>query len=123
MRRTIGVAFLVGGLLRAEGAVAQSLQNVVLRNSFSPIGAGARGLGMGGAFIAVADDGTADSFTPAGPTQLRRTEFAVVGVTDLHTSDLTGPKGPGTVTTSNHAPHKPPAFGDLALPFTCVVRL
>src|SRR5258708_36399105 len=117
MRRTIGVAFLVGGLLRAEGAVAQSLQNVVLRNSFSPIGAGARGLGMGGAFIAVADDGTAASFNPAGLAQLRRTEFAVVGFTDLLTSDLTVPKGTETVTTSSHARHQRPDFAGLALPF------
>ena len=56
----------------------QSIQNLVLRNSFNPTGAGARGLGMGGAFIAVADDGTAVGFNPAGLAQLRRTELAFV---------------------------------------------
>src|SRR5260370_42407017 len=99
MRRAIGVAFLVAGLLRADGAVAQSLQNVVLRNSFSPIGAGARGLGMGGAFIAVADDGTAASFNPAGLAQLRRTELAIVGFTDDLTSSGSVPRANTAITT------------------------
>ncbi len=33
----------------ARDSSAQAVQNVFLRNSFNPIGAGARGLGMGGA--------------------------------------------------------------------------
>jgi hypothetical protein len=37
---------------------------------------------MGGAFIAVADDGTAATFNPAGLAQLRRSELAVVGFGD-----------------------------------------
>src|SRR5512135_2157109 len=59
-------------------AAAQSLQNIMLQNSFAPSGAGARASGMGGAFIAVADDGTASSFNPAGLAQLRRSELAAV---------------------------------------------
>ena len=55
-RSLVALAFLA--LLPAL-ASAQAVQNIVLRNSFNPIGAGARGLGMGGAFIGVADDGTA----------------------------------------------------------------
>jgi long-subunit fatty acid transport protein len=35
-------------------------------------------MGMGGAFIAVADDATAASWNPAGLTQLRKPEFSVV---------------------------------------------
>lgn len=76
----------------ASGAAAQPIQNLVLRNSFNPIGAGARGLGMGGAFIAVADDGTASSFNPAGLAQLRRTEFAVVGFRHEVFSDVLFPR-------------------------------
>ena len=49
---------------------AQAVQNIVLRNSFSPLGAGARGVGMGGAFIAVADDGTAATFNPCAPQKV-----------------------------------------------------
>lgn len=44
-----------------------------------PIGSGARALGMGGAFIAVADDATAASWNPGGLTQLERPELSVVG--------------------------------------------
>ena len=80
MKRWATAAVLMGSVLGARGAHAQAIQNVVLRNSFNPLGAGARGLGMGGAFIAVADDGTAASFNPAGLAQLRRTEFAAVGL-------------------------------------------
>lgn len=80
-RGAFGCAAL-GMVLCASLASAQSFQNVVLRNSFNPLGAGARGLGMGGAFIAVADDGTAASFNPAGLAQLRRTELALVGFGD-----------------------------------------
>jgi long-subunit fatty acid transport protein len=42
------------------------------------VGSGARALGMGGAFIAVADDATAASWNPGGLTQLERPEFSAV---------------------------------------------
>jgi hypothetical protein len=44
------------------------------------VGSGARAFGMGGAFLARADDGTAASWNPAGLSYLRRTEISVVGV-------------------------------------------
>ena len=44
-----------------------------------PTGSGARALGQGGAFIAVADDATAASWNPAGLINLERPEFSVVG--------------------------------------------
>lgn len=44
------------------------------------VGSGARAFGMGGAFLARADDATAASWNPAGLSYLRRTEFSVVGV-------------------------------------------
>lgn len=44
-----------------------------------PIGAGARALGMGGAFTAVADDATANTWNPAGMAQLERPEFSING--------------------------------------------
>ncbi|MBI3988787.1 MAG: hypothetical protein HY347_04135 [candidate division NC10 bacterium] len=46
---------------------------------FVPMGSGARALGMGGAFIAIADDATASFWNPAGLTQLERPEVSVVG--------------------------------------------
>ncbi len=44
------------------------------------VGSGARAFGMGGAFLAQADDATAASWNPAGLSYLRRAEFSVVGV-------------------------------------------
>lgn len=46
---------------------------------YSTQGAGARATGMGGAFIAVADDATAASHNPAGLAQLRTFEASLVG--------------------------------------------
>jgi len=45
---------------------------------FNPVGSGARALGMGGAFIAVADDATAASWNPGGLIQLKTGEFSIV---------------------------------------------
>jgi hypothetical protein len=43
------------------------------------LGSGARAYGMGGAFLARADDATAASWNPAGLSYLRRPEFSIVG--------------------------------------------
>jgi long-subunit fatty acid transport protein len=48
-------------------------------SSFNPVGSGARAIGMGGAFIAVADDATAATWNPAGLTQLDLPEVSAVG--------------------------------------------
>lgn len=48
------------------------------RLGFTVQGAGARALGMGGAFIGVADDATAASHNPAGLAQLRTFEASLV---------------------------------------------
>jgi len=44
------------------------------------VGSGARAFGMGGAFLARADDATAASWNPAGLSYLRRKEVSLVGV-------------------------------------------
>jgi hypothetical protein len=49
------------------------------RTTFTVEGAGARAMGLGGAFIAVADDATAVSFNPAGLAQLLQPEVSFVG--------------------------------------------
>jgi long-subunit fatty acid transport protein len=48
------------------------------RTNFTFLGAGARAMGLGGAFIAVADDATAVSFNPAGLAQLLHPEVSFV---------------------------------------------
>ncbi|MBF8277500.1 MAG: hypothetical protein HW390_2573 [Candidatus Brocadiaceae bacterium] len=44
-----------------------------------PVGSGARAIGQGGAFIAVADDATAASWNPGALIQLERPELSLVG--------------------------------------------
>src|SRR5438128_132046 len=45
----------------------------------APVGAGARAMGMGGAFIAIADDATAASWNPAGLALLDRAQVSFAG--------------------------------------------
>ncbi|MEO8360767.1 MAG: hypothetical protein ABI672_12120 [Vicinamibacteria bacterium] len=86
-------AFSVASMLLGLGAVdasAQTSDNLARVNqdelaSFYGrmnvvVGSGARAFGMGGAFLARADDATAASWNPAGLSYLRRTEFSLVGV-------------------------------------------
>jgi len=47
-------------------------------SSLNPVGSGAKALSMGGAFIAVCDDGTAPSWNPAGLFQLEFPEISFV---------------------------------------------
>lgn len=111
-----GSAFVLAlAVLLAPSAGGQAVQNIVLRNSFNPIGAGARGLGMGGAFIGVADDGTAASFNPAGLAQLRRSELAAVGFDD-HVRTTRADLASGRTLTES-ARHRRPDFFGLAVPF------
>ncbi|CAN2039884.1 long-chain fatty acid transport protein [Candidatus Magnetomoraceae bacterium gMMP-15] len=55
-------------------------------SSPNSVGSGARALGMGGAFIAVADDATSASWNPGGLIQLEKPEFSIVG-TWFHRSE------------------------------------
>ncbi len=48
-------------------------------SSPNPVGSGARAIGMGGAFIAVADDATAVSWNPGGLIQMDHPEISCVG--------------------------------------------
>ena len=77
--------FILSGLLflfvfSTNQLKAQTLfQQVGIASSPNPVGSGARAVGMGGAFIGVADDATAASWNPAGLIQLERPEMSVVG--------------------------------------------
>ncbi len=57
-----------------------SAVRVVVTSPPSPVGAGARAVGMGSAFVAVADDATAASWNPAGLVQLERPEVSAVAL-------------------------------------------
>ncbi|MCK5508384.1 MAG: outer membrane protein transport protein [Desulfobacterales bacterium] len=58
---------------------ATLFQQVGVVSSPNPVGSGARAVGMGGAFIAIADDATAASWNPAGLMQLERPEISMAG--------------------------------------------
>jgi long-subunit fatty acid transport protein len=58
---------------------AWALDETAYGGSPVPIGAGARALGMGGAFAAIADDASAATWNPGGMTQLDRLEAGVTG--------------------------------------------
>ena len=77
------VAFLCFLFIICSGfltsAFAQTLQRIEVPSSLNPVGSGARALGMGGAFIAVADDATAASWNPGGLIQLETPEVSIVG--------------------------------------------
>ncbi len=78
-----------------------TLCQLEIPSSFNPVGQGARALGMGGAFIAIADDATAASWNPAGLIQLERPEVSIVGSYFHRTEDLdfgTNPESSGNQT-------------------------
>ena len=62
-------------LLWAQG---NQLERIEISSSPNPVGSGARALGMGGAFIAVADDATSASWNPGGLIQLEYPEMSMV---------------------------------------------
>jgi long-subunit fatty acid transport protein len=64
--------------LVAAALVASAAAAVAQESSLNRPGSGARAAGMGNAFIAVSDDGTAASWNPAGLSQLRKPEFSLV---------------------------------------------
>jgi hypothetical protein len=55
------------------------------------VGSGARAYGMGGAFLARADDATAASWNPAGLSYLRRPELSLVGARNSFSSEEVRP--------------------------------
>ncbi len=58
--------------------VTPAQAQIDINSSPNIVGSGARALGMGGAFIAVADDATAASWNPGGLTQLELPEISAV---------------------------------------------
>jgi long-subunit fatty acid transport protein len=72
-------ALFIPCLCICTSSAQQVFQQVQVNSSFNPVGSGARAMGMGGAFIAVADDATAASWNPAGLIQLELPEVSMVG--------------------------------------------
>ena len=88
MRRQLIITIVANAITAATPQLIFS-QGVLPATSFSAVvGSGARAFGMGGAFIAVADDATAASWNPAGLSQLEKPELSGVFATnDLETRE------------------------------------
>ena len=116
MRRStdalIRTLLLAGAALAPASVAAQA--PLIARPSVAPdevdfegltslsLGSGARALGMGGAFLARADDATAVSWNPAGLSYLGRPEFSLVGTRN---SFERGPTGqPATDSFAGYGP-------------------
>lgn len=68
------------GILITQSSFAQlSFAPPTINATPLPVGSGARAIGQGGAFIAVADDATAASWNPGALIQLERPELSLVG--------------------------------------------
>ncbi len=97
--------FLAAILLTVSSSWAASLtQTVDISSSPNPVGSGARAMGMGGAFIGVADDATAASWNPGGLIQLETPEVSIVGAYNYRREDTTynafpEASGPNSVST------------------------
>lgn len=71
---------VVLGLLFSGPVSAAVLdERIMISSSPNPVGSGARATGMGGAFIAIADDATAASWNPGGLFKVQRPEISMVG--------------------------------------------
>jgi hypothetical protein len=86
---------VVFGMGATAWGQADFLTPVEIPSSFNPVGSGARALGMGGAFIGVADDATAASWNPGGLIQLERPEVSAVGDYVHRIEDLSFAADPG----------------------------
>jgi len=88
----------------ADFAFGQVQQYIEIPSSFNPVGSGARAIGMGGAFIAVADDATAASWNPGGLIQLEKPEISLVTSFLQRSEDIqfgTDPEGSGEYSISD----------------------
>lgn len=77
-------------MMPSSNVLAQDiLVRMEIPSSPNPVGSGARALGMGGAFIAIADDATAASWNPGALIQLEKPEVSIVGGYVFRTEDNT----------------------------------
>lgn len=84
IHRKYAVIFLLFFYFVFQAGIGSSLADSMsasmeLPSSPNPVGSGARALGMGGAFVAVADDATAASWNPGGLIQLEHPEISIAG--------------------------------------------
>ncbi|MBF0452811.1 MAG: outer membrane protein transport protein [Candidatus Magnetomorum sp.] len=79
MIRPTQIILLILLLFPCHAFSSQSPSDYQIPSSYQPVGSGARAIGMGGAFIGIADDATAASWNPGGLVQLEKSEVSIVG--------------------------------------------
>jgi long-subunit fatty acid transport protein len=118
------IAFMSGLLpmrqTRAD-STAEIIRDIRVPSRINPVGSGARALGMGSAFVAVADDATAASWNPGGLIQLDRAEISIVGDVISRTDVLTFGNNPEANSSQVIAESKLNYFS-IAYPFVFLQR-
>jgi len=72
---SLGILLSFSSALVSAGSIVPG--RIEVASTFNPVGSGARSLGMGGAFISIADDATAASWNPGALIQLRSPEVSI----------------------------------------------
>ncbi len=118
MKKLLRVVFGVVSvcLLWAPVGHSQIFSSVQINSSPNPVGSGARAMGMGGAFIAIADDATAASWNPGGLMQLERPEFSFVFNFDHRRKEYSNSTFPG-MNRTNETYREDLNYFSVALPF------
>ncbi len=78
MRRSRLFLLVVGMLITLQVALAGGTKVRKFAGEFLSIGVGGRALGLGGAFVALANDVTAGYWNPAGLAQVNYPEFTLM---------------------------------------------
>ena len=91
-------------------------QQVGIASSPNPVGSGARAIGMGGAFIGVADDATAASWNPAGLIWLEKPEVSIVGDYSLRKEEIYSSQRP-EINNTARVDHTQLNYFSIAYPF------
>ena len=65
-------------IIYIKGICHANAPAIEIPGSFNPVGSGARAMGMGGAFMGIADDATASSWNPGALIHLKQPEFSIV---------------------------------------------
>jgi len=76
--KTTSILMTICIVLLEASSIGAQFEIIKIASSPNPVGSGARAIGMGGAFIASADDATAASWNPGGLIRLNRPEMSIV---------------------------------------------
>ncbi|ETR66982.1 MAG: hypothetical protein OMM_12106 [Candidatus Magnetoglobus multicellularis str. Araruama] len=89
--------------------------DIEIPSSFNPLGSGPRAIGMGGAFIGLADDATAASWNPGGLKNVRKPEYSIVLSSCIRHESISSGKYPD-FDGDHHIHHQDVNFMGLTFP-------